>query len=562
MTGRHDDYSLTQVPRHARRSWPSVAVQRFGQVSSFQQFIVGAILGYGMTFWQAVLAITIGSVLLEIITILLGVAGVREGLSTSVLARWAGFGRKGSALVGLLVALSLAGWFGVQNGVFAHGMHALGGGVPEWAWAVLGGVVITAITVYGFRIMAWVGYLTVPAFLALAGYSIVDTLSTHPLGSLVSGPPPGPPLSLGAATTLVSGAFILGALMTPDMTRFNRTPGDVVKQTLLGVTLGEYLIGLIGVLLAHATASPDIVGIVTSSSGVLGTLVLATAILKINDWNLYSSSLGLVNVVDVLFGRRVGRVRVVLVLGALGTAASAFGIADDFTGFLTAVGVLTPPVAGVLIAEYFVVRRCRPVLDALREHGTAPGPHRDWVPSALVSWALGTACAIFFDFGIPAINSVIVAFAAYLVASRIFPARHRTQEGTIMLPLIGREELKRAMDEDAVIVVDTMPVAYYEREHLPGARNIPGFPYERAAEFTDAHAPDVVPDKTATIVVYCANTPCRNSEFVGTRLVELGYADVRKYREGIEDWVAAGHPTESGTPENARPAPISGNHTE
>src|SRR5581483_12055889 len=138
-------------------------------------------------------------------------------------------------------------------------------------------------------------YLTVPAFLLLAGYSIVTTLSRHSLVALISAPPPGPALSLGTATTLVSGAFILGALMTPDMTRFNRTAGDVVKQTVLGVTLGEYLIGLIGVLLAHATNSSDIVGIVTSSSGLLGTLVLATAILKINDWNLYSSSLGLVN---------------------------------------------------------------------------------------------------------------------------------------------------------------------------------------------------------------------------------------------------------------------------
>lgn len=560
MTDRHDDHSLTPVPPAERRSWPSVAVQRFGQVSSFQQFIVGALLGYGMTFGNAVLAITIGSVLLEVITVLLGIAGVREGLSTSVLARWAGFGRKGSALVGLLVAVSLAGWFGVQNGVFAHGMHALGGGMPEWAWAVAGGVAITAITVYGFRLMAWTAYLTVPAFLLLAGYSVIDALGHHSLAALVSAPPPGPALSLGAGTTLVSGAFILGALMTPDMTRFNRTPADVVKQTLISVTLGEYLIGLIGVLLAHAAATSDIVGIVTSSSGVLGTLVLATAILKINDWNLYSSSLGLVNVVDVLFGRRIGRVHTVLLLGVLGTAASGFGIAGQFAGFLTAVGVLTPPVAGVLIAEYFVLRDCRPALAAVRAGRAEPG--RDWVPAALVSWALGTACAIFFDFGIPTINSVVVAFVCYLAAGRFARARRRRTGGTTVVPLIGRDELKRAMDEGTVIVVDTMPAEYYAREHLPGARNIPGFPYERAAEFTDSHAPRVVPDKTAAIVVYCANTPCRNSEFVGNRLLELGYTDVRKYREGIEDWAAAGHRTESGHGSPASPAPVSSNRSE
>ncbi|MFF3290119.1 rhodanese-like domain-containing protein [Streptomyces sp. NPDC003023] len=113
-----------------------------------------------------------------------------------------------------------------------------------------------------------------------------------------------------------------------------------------------------------------------------------------------------------------------------------------------------------------------------------------------------------------------------------------------MLPLITRERLHAMMEAETVVVVDTMPADYYEREHLPGALNIPGFPYDDAARFTDEYAPSVVPDRTVPIVVYCANVPCRNSELVGARLLELGYSDVQKYREGIEDWVAAGLPTE------------------
>ncbi|ONI78061.1 sulfurtransferase [Actinosynnema sp. ALI-1.44] len=115
-----------------------------------------------------------------------------------------------------------------------------------------------------------------------------------------------------------------------------------------------------------------------------------------------------------------------------------------------------------------------------------------------------------------------------------------------MLPLITRDELRKGLEAGTLVVVDTMPAAYFEQEHLPGAVNIPGFPYEQAAEFTDRYAPEALPDKTAEIVVYCANVPCRNSEFVGARLRELGYSNVRKYREGIEDWVAAGLATTSG----------------
>ncbi|MFH8365826.1 purine-cytosine permease family protein [Streptomyces sp. NPDC018031] len=429
-----DDYSLTRVPDEARHSWVSVAVQRFGQVSSFQQFLVGAVLGFGMDFTDAVIAITIGSVMLEVITILLGIAGVREGLSTSVLARWSGFGRKGSALVGLLIALSLAGWFGVQNGVFAQGMHDLAGWAPEWAWAVVGGAVITAITVFGFRMMAWTAYLTVPAFLVLAAWSIIDTLADHSLGDLMTSAPPGPAMSLAEGTTLVSGAFILGAIMTPDMTRFNRRPSDVVKQTLISVTLGEYLIGLTAVLLAHAARTSDIVGIITSSSGLLGTLILATAILKINDWNLYSSSLGLVNSIDVLFGRRVGRRPVTLVIGVVGTVLSAMGIVDNFTDFLETIGVLAPPVAGIIIAEYFVVRQFRADLDRARRNDVLPGENADWMPLSLVCWAAGSLVGEYLDWGIPSINSVLVAFLLYAAVGRITAGRHLTRSARSTAP--------------------------------------------------------------------------------------------------------------------------------
>ena len=82
---------------------------------------------------------------------------------------------------------------------------------------------------------------------------------------------------------------MVGAVITPDMTRFNRSAADVVKQTLVGVTLGEYVIGLSGVLLAHAVGSSDVIAIVTSSVGLVGTLVIVAGTLKINDWNLYSS---------------------------------------------------------------------------------------------------------------------------------------------------------------------------------------------------------------------------------------------------------------------------------
>lgn len=147
--------------------------------------------------------------------------------------------------------------------------------------------------------------------------------------------PPGHLLSLAQGTTLVAGGFIIGAVITPDMTRFNRNPQDVIKQTIVGITLGEYVIGLVGVLLAHAVRSENVVHIIYSTSGLLGTIILITATLKINDWNLYSSSLGIVNLMDTVFGFKISRISTTWIIGGLGTFLAAIGILQHFIGFLT-----------------------------------------------------------------------------------------------------------------------------------------------------------------------------------------------------------------------------------
>ncbi|MGP4021285.1 purine-cytosine permease family protein, partial [Saccharopolyspora sp. 5N708] len=414
-----DDYALTRVPSGARYSWWSVAVQRFGQVSALSQFLLGATLGFGMTFWDAFLALTLGAVVLEVVAIFVGVIGAREGLSTSMLARWTGFGRAGSALIGLAIAISLIGWFGIQSAVSAKGLVSLVGGLPEWGWALVFGLIVTAIVLRGFGSMAWVAYVTVPAFLVLVGWSIGVELTQHDIGALLASAPPGPQLSLLEGTTLVAGGFITGAVVTPDMTRFNRTVGDVVKQTLVGITLGEYVIGLAGVLLAHAVRSAEITTIVTSSVGWVGILVVVAGTVKINDWNLYSSGLGLVNFVGTVFGKKLNRGVATAAFGLIGSVLAAGGILDEFTGFLTVLGVVFPPIGGIMVAEYFIVRRWRGELEAARAVGEVPDESPNWVPATLLIWAVSALVGGFVEIGLPSINSLALAFVLYAVAGKL-----------------------------------------------------------------------------------------------------------------------------------------------
>jgi rhodanese-related sulfurtransferase len=108
-----------------------------------------------------------------------------------------------------------------------------------------------------------------------------------------------------------------------------------------------------------------------------------------------------------------------------------------------------------------------------------------------------------------------------------------------MVQIIGRHELQALIGAGAVTVVDALGGDYYAQQHLPGA-------VELVESDVDVRAAVVLPDQDAPIVTYCSNPACPNSGRVAERLVRLGYRNVRKYEAGIEDWVSAGLPVQSG----------------
>jgi cytosine permease len=415
-----DDFALSRVAPAARRHWFGISIQRFGQVSALSQFLLGATIGYGMTFGNAVLAFLFGSIILEVIMCIVGIIGQREGLNTALLARWTGFGEVGASLVGLAIGVSLIGWFGIQSAISAESLEALiPGALPVWLWCLIFGLIVTAVVAVGFGGMQWLANVTVPLFLVLVGWAIVSELSRHSIGDLLRSAPPGPAMSVGQGTAIVAGGLIVGAIITADMTRYNRSGKDVVKQTVVGVTLGEFVIGLAGVLLAHAAGTGNIVAIVTSSVGLVGLLIVLTGTLKINDWNLYSSSLGLVNFISTAFRRDLHRVTTTVVLGVVGSVLAAVGILGHFTDFLIVLGVAFPPIAGIMIAEYFVVKQWRGELDATRPSGVLPATAPRVVPATLIVWLIASVVGYVVTWGIPSITSLVLSVVLYVAAGKL-----------------------------------------------------------------------------------------------------------------------------------------------
>lgn len=103
---------------------------------------------------------------------------------------------------------------------------------------------------------------------------------------------------------------------------------------------------------------------------------------------------------------------------------------------------------------------------------------------------------------------------------------------------ISRDELKSKIDRgDEFQLVEALPEETFRQQHLPGAVNVP-------PDHAKQRTPQVLADKSADIVVYCANAECTASEKVADELIKQGYRRVRRYVEGKQDWVEAGLPTE------------------
>ncbi|WP_134698675.1 cytosine permease [Ammoniphilus sp. YIM 78166] len=416
-----DDYALSRVPAGARLPLWEVTLVRIGALTSLAQFMMGAAIGYGMTFWGAFWATMLGSVILEVVSFLIGVAGAREGLSTSLLTRWTGFGKYGSGILGLVIAIGCIGWFGIQNSVFAKGLdQALGGVLGFPLAATLTGLFVTFIVIFGFKWLSWTARIAVPGFMAVIAYGIYQVLKDHNIGELIASPPPGPALSIGVAATMVAGGYMIGAIITPDMSRYNRNGKDVLWMTLIATIIGEFGVNLIAVLMAHAVGSSDVLTIVMQTTGVLGAAIVVFATVKINDLNLYASSLGITNTIDSIFNRKVNRGLITLIIGIIGTVLSVLGILDKFVGFLVFLGIFVPPVGGIMIVDYFILKRDRKILDESRAKGELPKSCEAINPVTLVAWAVGSFSGYFIAIGIPSLNSLLIAGLVYYLGMKIF----------------------------------------------------------------------------------------------------------------------------------------------
>ena len=105
-------------------------------------------------------------------------------------------------------------------------------------------------------------------------------------------------------------------------------------------------------------------------------------------------------------------------------------------------------------------------------------------------------------------------------------------------PELSTADLKKAISERKITLLDVNGSESWQAGHIPGALNF--------FAVKEVLASKLPADKSTLIVAYCANEQCPAYRAGAQAAKKLGYTNVRHYAHGIEGWKKDGEPTEKG----------------
>lgn len=388
-----------------RISWFALLTIWFGGLISVPSLLIGSTLIAGLPFYEALLAGLIGFSIVCLFMCLESIAAVDTRLSTVQLAS-SSFGRNGAnILVGLVVGASCLGWFGVQSSIagasFSRIMElsfeiAIATPVATIFWGTL--MMLTAV--FGFKYLKALNYIAVPCKVFLIVYGLIVSFQGNSFSTITSYQPQ-TRLDFIVAVGLCIGFFSVGGVISPDYSRFAKTRRDAVLGSVLGLLPAALMLMAVGSILAIFQGTYDIVEIFAR----MGHPALALAVLIIATWttnvmNAYSSGLAINQLFHWPEDRRGAST---ILAGILGTTLGAMGILGEFMSFLMILTVTIPPVAGVIISDYWLAKTYRP--------DTAVA--FNW--RGLVAWASGVAVMVTLNHPIKSVVGIVVSAMVYFV---------------------------------------------------------------------------------------------------------------------------------------------------
>ena len=364
--------------------------------------------------------------------VLTGIQGTDLGLPCTMCATKA-FGDRGSSLLmSVVILVAQFGWFGVQTATCATAFNTLlqywNVSMPFWLSCIIWGGVMLFTAVYGFKFMKMLNYIAVPALVALCLYGMFYAINTKGFSTLTSYVPENT-MPMSSAISIVIGLFAVGTVINADYSRYAKSRMDTAKATVLGVLPAAVLMIFIGAVMALAAGNYDITAVFASlGMPIISMLVLILATWTTNTGNAYTAGLAAMKVFNF---KDELRPKVTLVCGVIGTIVAIAGLATVLESFITVLSSLVPPIAGIMIADYWIIGKGKP-------ENWYPVKGINWI--GILSWAAGSVVALFFSFFSPALDGIIVCLISYLILNSVLSKTVLAGEGKVNIGDILKEE--------------------------------------------------------------------------------------------------------------------------
>lgn len=408
-----DNYASGPLPESLTIPGWRVALILASFTFSLPGFLNGAQIGLAVGFWPALLVSVLAGLILCAGAALTAVVSVRTRLTTYMLVQRS-FGVGGAALVNLVVAVIHYCWFGVNVSFLGDALVAAqtGGYGPPGDFAlfvIVGSIVITLSTIYGFKTLDRLAMVAVPLVGVILLIVCVLAVRAGPFELAAVANPPAP-MSFGVALSSLVGGNMLAIAAMPDLSRFIRSERGAVSAMVLSYPLATPIFMVISVLIALATGRTDIMQLVVSYGlGAPALAMLLLSVWTINALNLYSAGLSMAATFP-----RVPSWMFTIGGGALGCLFALMGILDAFIPFLVALGLIIPPIAAIYVIDGFMVFRSGEASWSGRFRWEAIGVWLGSLAITMPATALGWTVTT-----VPALDATILAAVAYLALLRL-----------------------------------------------------------------------------------------------------------------------------------------------
>jgi nucleobase:cation symporter-1, NCS1 family len=352
--------------------------------------LASGLIAGGMSWWQAVGTILLGNLIVLIPMLLNAHAGARYGIPFPVLVR-ASFGVRGANVPAVLRALVACGWFGIQTWIGGQAINSMIVILsPGWAHFEAGKwicffafwVLNILVILRGIDTIKFLEGIGAPFMLAV-GLLLLwwVTGKAGGFGPVLSAPSKFRTTGEFMAFFIPSLTGMVGfwatvALNIPDFTRYAKSQKAQMVGQALGLPAAMTLYSFIGVAVTSASVVifgepiwDPVVLLGKFNQPVVASIALVALLIATLNTNVAANVVSPSNDFSNLNPKRISFRTGGLITGVLGVAIMPWKLLGDFSayifGWLVGYSGLLGPIAGVMIADYFLVRHAELKIDDL-----------------------------------------------------------------------------------------------------------------------------------------------------------------------------------------------------